>query len=218
MPVPIYDAAAYATALQEHLPRGRVWPRDPEATQTQIIAGYAPTFAVLHARAAYLLTDAFPRTTTELLPEWEATLGLPDPCAGEDQTIAQRQAHVVARLTAADGPSIASLTAYAAALGYTITIQEFAPSRLGKFRLGQRMQSAKWAHAWQITAPATLVTPFRLGQGRLGERFRVWGSAVIECEMERIKPAHTEIHFNYTGSPSGAPLGSFILGRDTLSS
>ncbi|WP_197520275.1 putative phage tail protein, partial [Paraburkholderia tropica] len=49
------------------------------------------------SRANYLLIDSFPPTAYELLPEWESTLGLPDPCAGEAPTIPQRQAQVLAR-------------------------------------------------------------------------------------------------------------------------
>jgi uncharacterized protein YmfQ (DUF2313 family) len=51
-----------------------------------VLSGFTPAFERLTARANNLLIDAFPGSTYELLPEWEATLGLPDPCAGEAPT------------------------------------------------------------------------------------------------------------------------------------
>ena len=216
--LPPWTSADFADAFQRHLPTGPVWPRDPETTQRAAIEALMPTYQRSWSLACDLPAETFPASCVNLLPEWEASLGLPDPCAGPDPTIAQRQAHVVARLTQSNGPSIPSLIAFAAALGYTITIQEFAPARLGVFRLGQRLQSTRWAHVWQITAPATMVVPFRLGAGRLGERFRTWGFTVLECEMQRIKPAHTILRFAYTGTGSAQPLGSFLLGRDVLAS
>jgi len=74
-------SADYQAALQALLPHGRVWPREPDAVQSRVAAGLAQTAARLHARANYLLRDAFPVAPLELLPEWEATLGLPDECS-----------------------------------------------------------------------------------------------------------------------------------------
>jgi uncharacterized protein YmfQ (DUF2313 family) len=59
----------------------------------------------LDARAGQLIPDAFPCSTVELLPEWEATLGLPDPCVQPPlTTLQQRQAAVCAKLVARGVP------------------------------------------------------------------------------------------------------------------
>jgi uncharacterized protein YmfQ (DUF2313 family) len=97
---PNYTAADFLKALQGLMPRGRLWPRDADAVQTQVLAQLAPSYARSTARANYLLVDAFPATTYELLPEWESTLGLPDPCAGVAPTIPLRQAQALARFVA----------------------------------------------------------------------------------------------------------------------
>ncbi|KFX64272.1 tail protein [Burkholderia sp. K24] len=196
MPAPNYSAADYLQALQALLPRGRVWPRDPDATQTSVLSGFTPCFAALTTRANYLLVDAFPSSTFELLPEWESTLGLPDPCAGEAPTTQQRVAQVVARLTATGGQSIAYFTAVAAALGYPITITQFVPSRFGK-QFGTLFGGTAWAFAWQVNAPTFTVTNLQFG-GSFGTAFAAWGNNVLQCELQRLAPAHTTVLFSYS--------------------
>jgi hypothetical protein len=62
-----------------------------------------------------------PRTTTELIADWERIAGLPDPCADTaPSTIEGRRAAVTARIIArgAGGPSVTFLTDVIVALGY----------------------------------------------------------------------------------------------------
>ena len=179
------------------LPRGRVWPRALDSVLARSLLPLMGTYERLIARDNNLVADAFPGTAYELLPEWEKSLGLPSQCAGLADTIQGRQAAVVARLTATGGQSRAYFISVAATLGYTITIAEYRPSRLGSMRMGDRMQNADWAHVWAIRAPATTVTDFRMGRSALGERFRVWGNTALECELAAIKPAHTILLFQY---------------------
>jgi uncharacterized protein YmfQ (DUF2313 family) len=196
MPAPNYSASDYLQALQALLPRGRVWPRDPDAIQTQVLSGFTPEFARVTARANNLLVDAFPGTTYELLPEWEATLGLPDPCAGSSPSTQQRVAQVVARLTATGGQSVAYFGAVAAALGYAITITQFSPSRFGR-PFGLPFGGTAWAFAWQVNAPTFTINRLQFG-GSFGTPFASWGNNVLQCELQRIAPAHTTLLFSYS--------------------
>lgn len=192
------DETDMQAALQALMPQGVIWPRQEGTDQAKVLGGVATTFTRLRRRARALLIDAFPATAFQLLPEWEATLGLPDPCAGPARTLQERRAHVVARLADEGGQSVPYLVAHAARLGYSITIREFAPSRLGVMRLGDRMQDARWAHALGIQAPPESPVYFRLGQSTLGERFRTWGNAVLECEMRAVAPGHATLLFIYS--------------------
>ena len=198
MGAPIFSATEFAAAFSALLPEGRAWPREAGSLATRVIAALSPTYARNHARAAYLLTDAFPSTTTELLPEWEATLGLPDPCAGESPTLAQRRAHVVARFVGGGGQSPAYFIGYALNLGYVITITQFIPARFGAARFGDPYLGDEWAHVWQINAPLQTVVVSRFGAAQFGDPYQSWGNAVLECEMTAIKPAHTTILFHYS--------------------
>ena len=218
MGAPSYSAAEFGEALLQLMPTGRAWSRDSDAVMPQVVRAQGGAYARLHTRSNYLLVDAFPATAVELLPDWEYAVGLPDPCAGPDATIVQRQAHVVARLTQSTGPSIPELTAFAAALGYAITITEFAPAQYGGARFGDRFLEAPWAHAWRITVTGGSLQSARYGTARFGERFQTFGNDVLECEMRRLAPAHTVLTFAYTDPNAAAanPPGVFILGRDVL--
>jgi uncharacterized protein YmfQ (DUF2313 family) len=196
MLAPNFNAANFLSAMQALLPRGRVWPRESETIQTQVLAGLAPCYERQTARANYLLVDAFPASAYELLPEWESTLGLPDPCAGPAPTIEQRRAQVVSRLTATGGQSIAYFKAVAAALGYAITITQFVPSRFGK-TFGSLFGGTAWAFAWQVNAPSFTVTTFQFG-GSFGSAFAQWGNNVLQCELQTYAPAHTAVLFSYS--------------------
>jgi uncharacterized protein YmfQ (DUF2313 family) len=198
MLAPNYTAADFLKALQGLMPRGRVWPRDPDEVQTQVLSGLAPSYARATARANYLLVDAFPATTYELLPEWESTLGLPDPCAGVAPTIAQRQAQVLARFIGVGGPTIASLTAFAANLGYTVTINQFVEARAGQLHAGDPCNGTAWSYAWQVNAPLNTVTIAQAGAMAAGDPLASWGNAVLECEMKAVMPAHTIPIFSYS--------------------
>ncbi|WP_434715519.1 YmfQ family protein [Paraburkholderia sp. A3RO-2L] len=198
MLAPNLKAADFLKALQGLMPRGRVWPRDPDAVQTQVLSGLAPSYERSTARANYLLVDAFPATTYELLPEWELTLGLPDPCAGVAPTIAQRQSQVLARFVGVGGPTIQSLTQFASNLGYTVTITQFVEARAGQMRAGDPCCGTAWSYAWQVNAPLNTITIATAGAMAAGDPLASWGNAVLECEMKAVMPAHTIPIFSYS--------------------
>ena len=198
MSAPQYSAADYLTALQALMPRGRVWPRDGDATQTKLLAGLTPIYERHNARSIQLLVDAFPTTTFELLPEWEETLGLPDPCAGMAPTIAARRAQVVARLVAIGGQSAAYFIGYALALGYVVTITEYVPARAGVLIAGGPLCGDAWAHTWQINGQLNTVRYMQVGVGQAGDALAYWSNAVLECAMREVMPAHSVLNFSYS--------------------
>lgn len=178
MSAPAYTNADFLAALQKLMPPGRVWPRDPAAVQTAFLSGLAPSFQRSAAAANQLLADAFPATANGIpLPNWEATLGLPDPCAGPAPSLPQRQAQVLARFVGLGGSSVPFFTQYAATLGYTITITEYTPYTV-KSPVNAPMCGPQWAHAWLVNAPAG-------------------SNTVLQCEFETLAPAHTVVGFNF---------------------
>ncbi|EFH09379.1 YmfQ family protein [Pseudoroseomonas cervicalis] len=193
------SAADYRAALLALLPRGVIWRRDAGSDQGRVASGLATGVARLHARALAVLADAFPATALELLPDWEETLGLPDQCSTGDGagSLQQRRAQVVARLTAQGGQSVPYFIGVAAALGYQITIEEFAPARAGSLRAGQPLCGEAWANAWRVRAPQTTVVRFRAGQSQAGDALATWGNASLECTLRQLVPAHTVVLFSY---------------------
>lgn len=198
MPAPAYLAADYLSALQALLPRGRVWPRDPDATQTKALSGLTSVYERTTRRANQLLIDAFPGTAYELLPEWESALGLPDPCAGPSPTIQARRSQVVARFAGGGGQSVAYMVGFARNLGYTITITQFVPACAGNLMAGMPVNSNDWAYAWRVNAPLNTSYPFLAGYSAAGEPLSYNGNKVLECELMQIAPAHTTVFFSYS--------------------
>ncbi|KVF22953.1 YmfQ family protein [Burkholderia cepacia] len=214
MAAPTLLAANFLSAIQALLPRGQVWPRDQDAVQTKALAGLAPSYERNTSRANYLLVDAFPETTYELLPEWELTLGLPDPCAGESPTIQQRRAQVVARFANSGGQSAAYYIGFAAQLGYGITITNFAPFRCGQSTCGQQLGNTDWFFAWRVNAPPATVVRFAAGQSTAGEALGSWNNTVLECEIRALAPAHTIVSFAY--GQTGLLDNTFTLDTSSL--
>lgn len=197
MSAPYYLADDYRSALQALLPRGRVWPRSLDATQSKAIAGLAPTCERLNSRANYLIVDAFPGTTLELLPDWESSVGLPDTCASTAATVDDRHSAVVSRISASGGQSVPYFIGIAKALGYTITITQFVPFRFGQ-RFGMPLCGNDWAFAWQVNAPQFTVTQFKFGSSGFGEPFASWGNTSLQCVIRKFAPAHTTVLFSYS--------------------
>ena len=186
MAQPQFGQADYANAIEALLPRGRVWPRDPASVQSQAVAGFAGTPTRLDAAAMQLIEDGFPSTAVALLPEWEESLGLPDPCAGPEPTIALRQAQVTARFAGLGGQSVAFYTGFAATLGFDITITEFT----GSLTL---------ANTWQVNVPGSNITYFLCDESYIDDTIDLVASdaAVLVCEFARLKPAHTILNWNF---------------------
>jgi uncharacterized protein YmfQ (DUF2313 family) len=197
MSAPNYQASDFLTVLQALMPRGLAWPRDPSSVMTQVLAGLSPTWQRHTEQNNNLLVDAFPATAVQLLPEWEAALGLPDPCAGASPTLQGRQAQVVARFAGSGGQSIPYFVQYAQTLGYAITVTEFTPFRMGQQTMGCQLGGPDWAFTWQTNAPLNTLTSFRMGLSAMGEPLESWGNAVLQCELNEIKPAHTYLNFAY---------------------
>lgn len=172
-----------------------------------MLGAFASVFQRSNGDAAGLLEDAFPTTSVGLLPEWESTLGLPDPCAGPQPTIQARQAQVAARIASVGGQSPQHYIDYAASLGYAITITQFSPSRFGR-SFGLPFGGMDWAYAWQVNAQIFPIQRFRFGVDAFGETFQSWGSTVLQCELQAASPAHTILNFFYY---SNAVLGSGTL-------
>jgi uncharacterized protein YmfQ (DUF2313 family) len=193
-----YSRDDYARALRALLPRGRVWAHEDEGTQAAVLDGLAATPEALDSAALTLIAAAFPATADQLLPEWEASLGLPDECTGPQPSTQQRRAQVVARLTNSGGQSVQYFINCAAALGYTVTVTEYAPFRAGQSHSGQQLGTQDWFFTWAINAPTNTVTHFAAGESSAGDPLSTWGNAVLECELNAIKPAHTILQFHYS--------------------
>lgn len=191
-------AAEYREQLKALLPPGQAFPRDPGTTLHDLLDGMSIELARLDGRASVLPLEANPATSMELLPDWERVAGLPDKCSSVlEETLQGRRNALLTKLTSTGGASPAYFIELAAALGYTVTIEEFRPFRAGMSVAGDALTNGPWVHTWLIRAPEASITEFRAGLSAAGERLRTWGNDTLECKINQLKPAHTIALFAY---------------------
>lgn len=188
----------YRHQLIKLLPPGAAWSRQVGTTMHKLMGALAIEFSRVHVRAEQLIRESDPRTTSELLPEWEEMLGLPDPCAGQPETQKRRRAVVVSKYTAQGGQSIAYYKSIAKTLGFDIEIQEYRPFRAGFSRAGDALTNDTWQFRFLVRVPeGTETTEFSAGDSVAGDPLREWGNDLLECTIKQRKPAHTEVGFAY---------------------
>ncbi|MEZ5709737.1 MAG: putative phage tail protein [Blastomonas sp.] len=203
-----YLAADYGAQLRQLLPSGAAFRAPADSNLARLLDALAEEFARIDARADDVIDEADPRTTLELLPDWERVLGLPDACTGAPDNVGERRAALRQKITGLGGQSQAYFIELAARLGYVVTISEHRAARLG-MRLGERLNGPDWQFAWTVH-----VEPFDgdlpddqpfLAQARIGDelgvRLRGFGALDLECVIRRAAPAHTIVLFAYEAEP-----------------
>lgn len=191
---------AFEQALAHLLPQGAAWPRDAQSVWMRLLAGLAGLLLEQHDYTHVVATEWLPHTTRTRLEEWEAALGLPDPCFGAAQSYEQRRAAVLARLRGYQGAyadsspaALGAIAAYCAALGTPATVTYHTPFRVGRDRVGRRLGINDGKLYVSIVASST---PFRVGVGRVGSRLIEYPPQVVElaCALDRVVPARFEIN------------------------
>lgn len=213
-----HSALAYQAQLAALLPHGRAWPREDGSTLMQLAHAKAEELARIDGRVSDLLEEVDPRTTLELLDDWERVAGLPDSCIAAPDSIAERRAAIQSRITAIGGQTIGYFVDLAATIGFAITIDEFRPFRIGS-DVGDRLCGEGWAHVWRVNVqpPAAdagfglTIRYFRVGQSAVGERLVGFGSLDLECIIRRAAPAHSTVIFAYDIDPDPIVWFDFTL-------
>jgi uncharacterized protein YmfQ (DUF2313 family) len=242
----------YREAFFNLLPNGQAWPKHAlDSVLFGTVDGLCQYWGFVDGRAADLLErESDPRKTIELLPDWERNWGLPDPCYTAPQTIAERQAALVARMTLWGSQSRQFYIDFAKQLGYTITISEYRPFMVGMDRVGDSRVygdgSAPYfndnfvrgflpvcnplgvpvgngelseypnyglgppenRYFWTVHTYTANLQWFRCASGQCGvdPHLRIGRAQDLECILERWKPAHTQIVYDYTNLHPGDPM------------
>jgi uncharacterized protein YmfQ (DUF2313 family) len=238
----------YAVALAGLLPQGPAWPRDWDGELMLTVRGLTRIWGDFETRASWLLeNESDPRSTIELLPDWERNWGLPDPCYDAPQSIYERQVALVMRMTMQGGQSREFFIEVAAMLGYTITISEYRVWTVGidgcgdcrtignlppdpnRDVWGREILDPRGSHLdqdelsgwpnygigppenkyyWTVHVDATKLVWFRVTSGQCGvdPHLMIGTADDLECLLNRWKPAHTEIIFDYSGLQEGGDM------------
>lgn len=187
------DAEQYRSQLRSLLPSGPAW--DPELVPEleAILSGISHELARIDARAFDLINEMDPAGVSELVPDWEKVMGLPDPCLGESPAFEDRRLAVRQRLVAVGGQSRAYFIEIAVRQGYPLAnITEQRAPRFGRSHFGSA-HFGTWAaqFMWTLNSGPRRRLGRRFGASYWGERFGANPSGALECVIRRSAPAHT---------------------------
>lgn len=147
-----------------------------------------------------VLNGITPFFAVSLLSDWERVLALN---VDNSMTLQQRRQQVLAKINATGGLSRKYFINLAKSLGYNITIDEPEPFRAGVGRAGDRIWIPEIIWVWivNIDDAQVPVYRFRAGSSLAGERLMTFGQNMIENIFQDLKPAHTQVVFNYKEKP-----------------
>ncbi len=186
----------FKAQLQNLLPAGPAWELEQSVVADGLLAAWAEEYARIQDDIDRLVDEADPRTTLELLTDYERVFGLPTPCmSGVDQTLQQRRNALVTQMISLGGQSRAYFIALAAAAGYTITITEFRPHTVMS-PVNVPIYGLEWAFIWQVNGSNAINPAYLSVKGGVNEPLAVWQSNLLICLFSALKPAHTQIIFN----------------------
>lgn len=196
--------------IEDLWPQGIAWLqiRESDSALAKVNCLIASEVQQIDDRTVALLREANPKTTFEMLEDWEEFLNIPDECTPEgDPTIFERRVRICQKLTTGGGQNKAFYELIAAQLGYdteVIDVEDFSDFRVGKSVVGDRLTNGSnaatgWAFTFALIAPATLVRYFRTGQSTVGEPLVLVSNETLECVINRFKPAHVNVLFSFGG-------------------
>ena len=189
------NATDYLQQLMALKPAGRAWPDDPATRQNQTLAALAEELARLDARALGLIEELDPRLTFELLLDFERNFGLPEPCKKTPENLAARRQALHEKVIRQGGQSRRYFIALARRLGFAITITEFDVHNV-QSAVNQPLRHEAWRFVWQVNASKQTVQRKTVQSG-VNEALASWGNDLLECVINRLKPAHTRVIFAY---------------------
>ena len=188
--------AGYLQQLQALMPRGRAWTRDAGATLTALLRAFAAGMSALDLKALQARIDVLPSRTTDLIDEWERTVGLPDECSEEAATgLAARRAVVVERLVSRVDLNQQTFKALARSFGLTVTVDEQDQPRAGMID-GLDVTGGRWRHVWWITVTAD-ESRFKSVLDDVSTPLLEFGVAdEFLCRLRRLNPAHAHLELS----------------------
>jgi len=171
----------YENLLQNLLAPGDAFSFALGKLQTKILAGLAVEFERIDQRAKDLIRETDPRTTSEMLEDWEREYGLPGDCfAGVELSFEERRAAVFARYIDNGENTKESLEQLISAYG----------------KIGTVVDNLDFTFTVTMAEESERIL-FRSGAGRAGENLLFFGGTTIECVIRELKPAHTIVNFIY---------------------
>lgn len=191
------DYVQLLTALQ---PVGQAWNTEEESVQMAVRRIQAAEFFYLHQRSDILVNECIPSGARELLEDWEAEYGLPDNCSPLADTLPERVASLVEKVTRVGGQSRQFYIDVAAMVGYEIEITEHTPFMCGISHCGTDplTEGHDIRFVWWVKVLNTKLLYLRCGQSTLDQPLLDFRTADdLACLLHKLKASHTELVIGY---------------------
>ena len=188
--ITLHKSEDYFKLLKQLLPEGPAWDH-PEIDE--ILRAISQELGRTDERMFALYGEMLPSTVSELVPEWEEVLDLPDKCLGPTPSFADRRRQVQERLVAVGSQSPKYFEEIARKQGYpnAKVIELYAP-RFGRSQFGKsHFGTWKQQHFWILKTGSRLMVGRRFGVSYFGERFGAIAGDALQCLISRYAPAHT---------------------------
>lgn len=192
----------YLRLLQSLLPIGKAWNLDENSTLTEFLYGEAEEFSRVDGRSDDLLRERSTLYTNELLSDHENDLGLPDECSAVVETITQRRDAVHSKFIQLGQQNPQYYIDIAAAMGWTISINEFSPFICGYSVSGDMCGGSDVIFYWQVSINLSSVNViyFTSGNSQSGDMLSFIPEIdPLICTLNKLKPAHTILIYDYVG-------------------
>lgn len=135
--------------------------------------------------------EADPRTTYSMLSDWERVAGL----SGLNLSAEQRQAALVAKLSAHGGQSRPYFIAMAERFGFPgATIDEFAPATCNS-TCNDALYGEPDRFVWQMNLPSAGGMFLANCNSPCNTSLGSWGTGAIESAIHALRPANTTVIF-----------------------
>lgn len=194
----------YEEMLRQLLPPGPAFPRgDYESMMAMLLEVFSLELSRIDSRVDALVREDDPRVSVECFREWLEEWGLPDVCSNllgnlTDSVLRQL---LLFRITVPGGQSKKFFVELAARFGYEIQIDELRP-----YTVQSEVMDAMWstaaAYTWRVNvlsgaAAENTTASMHTVIGGADEPLAWWGDMLLECLIERYKPAQTEVVYGY---------------------
>lgn len=152
-------------------------------------------FVWLYGRSFRLALEASPQGAAELLEEWEADHGLPEPCFTRDRTTSERLSALADKVLGEGAIHPQDFIRIAASYGFEIEIEEPAVFGCGFSECGSYHETADGGQEtfWEVRVRDAAISYFEAGASECGvdPLFSIGEAEQLLCLLRQLAPAWT---------------------------